>query len=303
MNSPYVAWLSSRDWGRRARSAATPLLNRMLADTALMTNQRRLATAVHQPRLDRALTPTTDADRRLLDLAVHFVPTGVPLHGERRIGGSADGGYVMADDLRGTVALSIGIGWDDSWDESALLAGASHVWQFDHTIKRPPRPLPGATFARLGVGPRDDRPAAPLVDLDTMWTIAGKPESLTVKMDVEGAEWEALAAASDDLMSVTRQWAMEWHEWSRLDDPAWTHQATSVNERLSRTHALVAVSANNAAGFASLGALSFPTAIEVTWVRHDLVTPLSEPPRTLRNPLAAPNDARLPLIDLDRLIL
>ena len=295
--------MNSRAWGRACRARITPLLNRLLVDSAVAIDQRRLVTAIHQPRLNRHLTPSTAADRHLLAIASRLAPTATPLHGQRRIGGAADGGYVMADALTGACALSIGIGWDDSWDEAALQAGVTHVWQFDHTVERAPRPLPGTTFTRLGVSARDERPGAPLIDLDTMWTIAGRPAELVVKMDVEGAEWRSLAAASDEFYSATTQWVMEWHDWSELDDPDWIHLVEGVIDRLSLTHALTVVTANNAAGFVPVGTLSFPTAIEVTWVRHDLVEPLAAPLTTLHNPLAALNDPRLPAINLDGLLL
>ena len=86
--------------------------------------------------------------RRALDLLSPMDVPGVPFV---RRGRDGDGGYVQLDDL-GTVhaAYSIGIGSDVSWDVAMADLGVE-IWQYDHTIARPPQSHPKFHFQSIGL--------------------------------------------------------------------------------------------------------------------------------------------------------
>src|SRR3954468_6752751 len=120
--------------------------------------------------------------------------------GKIRVGNRlGDGGYVIADCLRpGQPVLSFGIGDDVSYD--LQLAERGHpVFQFDHTVGGPPCAHPGFHFHRLGVAGHSD-PKAGLYTIRKSLAAVLKVHSAPaiLKIDVEGAEWQAFAAIDDE---------------------------------------------------------------------------------------------------------
>ena len=160
--------------------------------------------------------PTTAADVRLLDAVRLLQPIAVDHTRLTRVGGEGDGGYVMLAGGPASVAVSIGVGPDVSWD-SAVASKGTPVHMFDHTVRRLPGVVPGGTFHRLGVGPIDE---GPLRTLSSIMELAGVSLGLPaqLKMDVEGAEWSSLAACRPGLLGAFDQIVMELHDLDRLLD-------------------------------------------------------------------------------------
>jgi hypothetical protein len=108
---------------------------------------------------------------------------------------------------------------------------------------------------------------------------------LVIKIDVEGAEWDALAAAPDELLASIPQLAMELHGF---DDP----QVLAVLRKLHRHFYLVNLHFNNWSCTAT--AAPFPAwAYQVLWVNKrigeiDPSVPIPAPMHSLNAP-DAPN--------------
>lgn len=128
-----------------ARWAADVVVRRSSVPARITALQHDL----HAHCLDLNRADQTSADARLRRLIQLVLPTArpsaVPLV---RVGAERDGGYVMADDFDGVLLVSMGVGWDDSWEAAALEMGAARCVQFDHTIRRSPHDYP----ARLSAG-------------------------------------------------------------------------------------------------------------------------------------------------------
>lgn len=239
--------------------------------------------------------PTTSADMRLLAAVRPLQPIAVDDSRLTRVGGEGDGGYVMLADTPASVAVSIGVGPDVSWD-SAVAAHGTPVHMFDHTVRRLPGPVPGGTFHRLGVGPLDE---GPLRRLSSIMGISGVSpgSSAFLKMDVEGAEWSSLAVCQPGLLGAFDQIVMELHDLDRLLAADSGADVLTALRLLSDEHVAIHIHANNYARVVRFGSYWFPKTVEVSWLHRRHLT-VVEPANSLARHLDRPCDPRVTDVDL-----
>ncbi len=241
--------------------------------------------------------PSTEADARLLEALEVLRPTALG-DGARlvRVGADHDGGYVMLDRPAPDVALSIGVGGDVSWDAELARRGA-RVHAFDHTVRGLPQRAPGVTFHRLGVGAES---GGELLSLDDLAARAGVRDGVraVLKMDVEGAEWDALRGPS---LGRFEQIVVELHHLGRLRDPEWARRILDVLQGLSLGHHAVHLHANGHARVVQLGSYWFPDVVEATFVARSLGLPQA-PATRLHTELDRPAQPGLAEIDLGAVI-
>ena len=219
--------------------------------------------------------PAGEADRALLSALEHIVPmtgnwadSGREIH-LVRIGADHDGGYVMADDFNVGGAISIGVGPDVSWDQ-AIAAKGIPVAMFDPTIRRPPAFVPASRFFRLGLGSQHQARMEPLAQLVHRGSNRAD-QDLLLKVDVEGAEYEGLGEAGQDLLGRFRQIVVELHDLSQLQLPSKRNLVLRTLSMLNESHVPVHVHANNYDEVCLFDSYWFANAIEVTYVRRDLL--------------------------------
>jgi hypothetical protein len=160
-----------------------------------------------------------------------------------RVGSPHDGGYVMCDNLLGGFegAYSYGIGGHDAWGCEIATRHQIPVHQYD-CFEPPNVTCPGGQFVPHAecVGA-----ARETVDSRVFDTVANHVaqnghtgKRIVVKMDVEGAEWEALLATPDAVLERIDQLPMELHG---VDDPRFI----DLVQKLKRTFHLVHLHFNN----------------------------------------------------------
>jgi hypothetical protein len=229
----------------------------------------------------------------------HLRPHAVPGFRKRRLGRTCDGGYVMLDDFACvTTALSIGVGPEVSWDADVAALGI-RVLQFDHTVPRSPQADPLFVFhPQRVVG----CPSAP-GDL-TLNDILARPElasdrEIVAKIDIEGSEWELLAATGQATLQQLRQIVFEFHNTHLFAEPGWAETALAALGNVARTHACIHVHGNNWGPFTVIGGIPFPAAFEATFIRRSdhALTPSSE---TFPTELDRPNNPKMPDLYLGR---
>lgn len=239
--------------------------------------------------------PAGDADARLREVVQSLRPvTAQGLH-LTRIGGRADGGYVMASPVDAVGAVSIGVGSDVSWDLDMSALGIP-VAMFDHTVRVPPTTVPGGRFHRVGVGPVERGSTKPLSSLIRMAQFPQKGD-LVLKMDVEGSEWDVLAAIERPDLSCFSQIVVELHGFSQLRNEDSGKRVIAAVEHLTSLHSPVHIHANNYDPLRRFDRWWFPDTLEVSLVRKDVI-PGAEPARSLRSDLDVPCDPRVSDIDL-----
>jgi len=203
-----------------------------------------------------------------------------------RIGGGADGGYLLPDDLDG-IAASFSPGVSDKMDfDLAVLERGIPSFLADASVPGLPQPHPLATFDPLFLGPRTE---GQFISLDD-WVARYAPDTgdLLLQMDIEGAEYDTLAAASDETLGRFRILLVEFHGFHRMLSPKHLARMAPALERLARSHVVVHLHPNNASPLVHAGGLSLPPVFEAAFLRRDRAGEIGPPP-PLPHPLDRPN--------------
>jgi methyltransferase FkbM-like protein len=211
-----------------------------------------------------------------------------------RIGNpTGDGGYVFLDRLRTSQKVyTFGIGSDVTLDLDFATRG-HEVFLMDHTISEPPAEHERFCFISEGIAGVSD-PARGLFSLAEHLSRRRDDDSdLILKMDVEGAEWETLSAATPDVLCRFEQIVFEAHGLTGVVDGAQRAKVRRVLANLDASHTLFHVHANNATPLGMVEGLPIPDLLELSYVRTDLVT---RTPSTTLYPTALdmPNTRRGP---------
>jgi hypothetical protein len=218
--------------------------------------------------------------RWVLDALSLLTPFDTPSLAKRRIGAETDGGYVMFDDFDNSGPVySFGIGDMISFDRHLADMG-KQVFMFDHTIESLPFEHGNFHFFREGLGPADQPEAA----LFTLAHQLGRHrhdgrDDMVLKIDVEGAEIDALLATPPDTLRQFRQFVLEVHWLAQLADPAFAGRFIAVFEKINSLFTLCHVHANNCAQIVLVEGYPAAEVLELTYVRSDLI--VRRPSRTI----------------------
>jgi hypothetical protein len=219
-----------------------------------------------------------------------LTPYGVSGVDKIRVGRDFDGGYVMLNSFDGiTHALSLGIGNDTSWDIDIANRGI-RVLQYDPSISVRATEHPLVSFEPLRVSRMNYTGAISLVDiLQTRVPEQREGDTLLLKMDIEGGEWDVCVGLSDEILQHFRQIVCEFHRLDRLGEQEFGDRARIVFETLTRHHFVCHVHGNNCGNFANVANIPVPESLEVTFASraHFL---LQDVPQTYPTALDRPNE-------------
>ena len=181
-----------------------------------------------------------------------------------RIGRNYDGGYLLIDDFHAKkIAYSFGISSDTSFDNDMVNRGFE-VYMYDHTIEPPTSLRKGMHFFRTGIGYEGEKNTETLERLVEK-NNHSKLDSMILKMDVEGAEWDFLRHVDPDLLSKFDQVVLELH-WLLNFEASET--ILSCLEKLNQTHQVVHVHANNCNNQLLVENKGFANVLEITCVNR-----------------------------------
>jgi hypothetical protein len=266
-----VVWGFANIVGRHPHSAAEA--DAFLASCADFRDLVRQLVALPEFVTQRALASDSfvyddsiGVQQKALAILRHLEPMQAVDHAKIRIGKECDGGYVMLDDFTGiTGAYSVGICDEVSWDLSMAERGIE-VFQYDHTIDSLPLQHARFHWSKKGLG------AVVSEDLETLPRLLevnrhlGRRD-LLLKCDIEGCEWEVLAALPQDCLQHFKQIVLEIHYLERLVDPEFVTLAERAIGVLTADHRVVHVHANNHRSFSIIGGIPLPSVLEITLAR------------------------------------
>src|SRR5712692_9308133 len=120
-----------------------------------------------------------------------------------RIGGDADGGYLIPDDLKGIeYCFSPGVGASVSF-ESHLATLNIKSFLADYSVDSPPFHRPEFTFDRKSVSANESQTSFTLTSWKDKY-LRDYTGELLLQMDVEGSEYEVLINTSNDVLRTFR---------------------------------------------------------------------------------------------------
>ena len=154
------------------------------------------------------------------------------------IGHRRDGSYVMLDDFEKIkIAYSIGINKIIQFDK-ALADKGIEIYMYDHTIDKLPYENDKFHWKKIGLGGNVDK-TYNIQTLQDMIYKNGhlKEKNMILKIDIEGAEWNSLNDASEEILSQFKYILIEYHFfkinhtlfYNVLKKIYKTHQAFYVN--------------------------------------------------------------------------
>lgn len=220
---------------------------------------------------------------------------------KERIGPASDGGYVLLPDLFGQLPmLSYGISTEYRFDIDMSERG-HEVFMFDHTIDGIDVPAGNQRMHWFKEGVGGARDLAQPVDTIENHLSANIPVGgdAILKMDVEGCEYDAFDALSDQSLLRFQQIVFEIHNLHKLDDDGFRAKFVRMLSRLTAHYTLFHVHANNWDGgntYTFISGVPVSSLLELSFVRSDLVE--RRPSRTLYPtpldyPCVHPHDKKL----------
>jgi hypothetical protein len=213
-----------------------------------------------------------------------------------RIGPDNDGGYLVPDDLDGIrYVFSPGVS-NESGFEAQLADRGMQVFLADHSVDGPAVTHPRFVFDKRFVGCLTDARCMTLDDWHAakLGADADADAELLLQMDIEGAEYETLLAASPALLDRFRIMVVEFHGLPQLWNAPFFAIASRVFYKLLATHAVVHIHPNNCCGSVTSSGLEIPRIAEFTWLRRDRLRSTAYR-TTFPHPLDRPNVAKKPL--------
>jgi hypothetical protein len=198
----------------------------------------------------------------LLD-SLHPIQTQYPL---RRLGPQGDGGYLLPDDLDGvTACFSPGVG-SVSGFESACANLNMRVLMADASVNLSGNERFEFTRKHIGLCDSDET-----ITMDS-WILNSRlseAEELLLQMDIEGAEWIALASISAANLRRFRIIILELHDFDTLLDQKFFEFRAPILARILEDFFCVHLHPNNCCGSRRRDGIELPRIIEMTLIRKD----------------------------------
>jgi len=193
-------------------------------------------------------------------------------HPLARIGGNTDGAYLVPDDLESIDAcFSPGVGDLVAFEQELAQKFQIPSYLCDASIGKAPDGLREGfhDFTPLWLGGFDGDDTQ---TLDT-WVMGSRhkdSKDLLLQMDIEGAEFSCLLAASDSILSRFRIALVEFHGLERIRSSRFLNtRLLPVLHKLNRHFDCVHVHPNNCSETIEVLQTALPTVLEVTYYRRN----------------------------------
>ena len=201
---------------------------------------------------------------RILEISKYLQVNHVEGYELVRVGGPADGGYVMLNNFEGIDgAISLGVGPDVSWDLD-ISKKIPLIHLYDHSISKMPEPIPSGIWFKEKAVTNSDSSGTSLEEM-----ISRIPDSnrLLLKCDIEDAEWEIFSQCSQEILQKFDQIIVEFH-WiiEKLKNDKFALLLAAF-QNLAQTHSVINIHANNYAKLEIVANCPVPDVVEITYAR------------------------------------
>lgn len=188
-----------------------------------------------------------------------------------RVGPESDGGYLIPNDLEGIQALfSPGVSSESRFELYFANLGID-ILMADASVEGPSVHHQKFHFQKVWLGAYNHHLTVSLDDFVKNSSIYNKSDDreYILQMDIEGAEYETLLAASRETLNSFRIVIIEFHNLHHLWASSFFRIAEAVIARLTSNHFPVHLHINNCCGELNFNSLEIPRTIEVTFLRRD----------------------------------
>jgi hypothetical protein len=207
-------------------------------------------------------TPKEDLSRFLKSVCP--VQTEHPLI---RLGGAADGGYLVPDDLHGVrTCFSPGVAATADFEEDLARRGV-RCFMADYSVERPPVSHPLFHFEKKYLGLQNDEIFTTLES----WVERNAPgeRDMILQMDIEGAEYPVILSAPADTLRRFRTLVIEFHGLNDLAEKRGFELISLCFHKLLADFDLVHAHVNNWTANRRYQGLELPPLMEFTFHRKD----------------------------------
>jgi hypothetical protein len=205
-----------------------------------------------------------------------------------RIGGVYDGGYLVPDDLQGIAAcFSPGVANNASFEMDMLSRGV-HSHLADYSVDGPPAGLQPMSFEKKFLGSFNSEVFTTLDQWVADKAGTSDHEDYLLQMDIEGAEYETLLAASSSTLRRFRIIVLEVHDVESWGCPPFFRLVQASFEKLLQDFHVVHSHPNNWCGVVNLNGIVSPKVFELTFLRKDR-GPCTAAASAIPHPLDSPN--------------
>ena len=187
-----------------------------------------------------------------------------------RIGNYSDGGYVIAAEATDTkkMCINLGVGDEVSADIHLLNLGYK-VLAVDGTVENP-LPLEEQYLfvkSNIGYSRQNGNKSLRKILKQNQW----RGNTDLVLIDIEGFEYQLLQREWN-LISRVRQIVIEFHGLELLGDEGFSERLIRILKTMNKTHRVIHIHANNSGPGIPVGGASWPTILEVTFLRKNEVS-------------------------------
>lgn len=232
----------------------------------ILVSLGRLLNVFPQPLSDRADLLAVLKKLRPVDSGIDLI----------RVGPESDGGYLIPNDLDGIQALfSPGVSSESRFELYFANLGID-VLMADASVEGPSVDHQKFHFQKVWLGANSHHLTVSLDDFVKNFNfhrIRSKADDrdYILQMDIEGAEYETLLAASRETLDSFRIVIIEFHNLHHLWAKSFFRIADAVIAKLTNNHIPVHLHINNCCGSLNFNGLEIPRTIEVTFLRRDRV--------------------------------
>lgn len=189
-----------------------------------------------------------------------------------RLGGNADGGYLLPNDLEGIKScFSPGVNDTASFEQDLYKLGIeSHL--ADYSIDNVPSGTIAKSFIKKYIGINSINEYMSMDDWIELCEPNSSNNDLILQMDIEGAEYGAILGCSKKNLDKFRIIIIEFHQietWSQSD---FFNLVEGTFQKLLDSHYLIHMHPNNATGIVNLNGFDAPRIFEATFIHKSRAT-------------------------------
>ena len=213
------------------------------------------------------------APARIMQLIRNIRPIST-WHELVRIGGDADGGYLVPQDLRDiAVCFSPGVDTNASFEIDLLNRYGINSRLADYSVDEVPMHFRAKSFIKKFLGSYDSEKFITLdAWMEQQEEYPGNQDFL-LQMDIEGSEYKTLLSLSERNLRRFRIILVEIHNVENWCDPAFFDIAETVFAKLLKYFHVVHNHPNNCCGIVNMGGVLAPRVFELSLIRRDRAFP------------------------------